>query len=232
MRDWRKVYRSITSSERLAQVDDAAAWLYVLLLVNQDDEGRYPWTPAMIKALTATRSWSFDDATALLRQLCGVGAADYAADLCTVTLRGGAEKNGVPRDSHSREPRVYQVTADVRQNAADTAAKPPLEERRGEEIREERAPRARKVTPEFIEEMVVKWAARLGGEQSVREHIADAMNHVAMKKRTDKQQYLDGWLRRDAEERSPNGKSQGRAPAGRASSDSWRSLFITDERAD
>jgi hypothetical protein len=231
MRDWRKVYRSITSSERLASVSDSAAWLYVLLLVNQDDDGCYPWTPAMVKALTATRDWSLDQATELLGELCGVGAADYTEDRRIVTLYQGALMNGVPRDSHSREPRRYHVTADVRQEAAEPAAEPPLEERRGEETRKEGAPRARKVTSKFIEEMVVKWAPHLGGEQKVREHIADAMNHVAIKKRTDKQQYLDGWLRRDAEGGS-NGKSQGHAPAGRASSDSWRSLFITDERAD
>jgi hypothetical protein len=65
------------------------------------------------------------------------------------------------------------------------------------------------ITPKFIEEMVAEHAPKLGGAAKVRESIADAMNHIAMSKRHDKQLYLRGWLRRDAEGRT-NGTHHGK----------------------
>ena len=129
-REWRKVYRSITSSDRLASVSDGAAWLYTLLLVSQDDEGRYPWTKAMVRTLTATRpDWSFDNTSDLLHELVDVELASIEDGL--VILRRGSELNGIPRYSHDREPHQYPAPAVLRQAAAVGAAEAPLEVQQG-----------------------------------------------------------------------------------------------------
>lgn len=70
----------------------------------------------------------------------------------------------------------------------------------------------RGITSEFIEKVALEWSLRLGGEEAVREIVQEAMNHKAMDKRKDKQLYILGWLRRDAERRAQggsNGLSQG-----------------------
>ena len=127
-REWRKVYRSITSSDRLASVSDGAAWLYTLLLVSQDDEGRYPWTKAMVRTLTATRpDWSFDDTSTLLHELVDVELASIEDGL--VELRRGTELNGLPRSAHER--RQYQAPAVLRQGVTQGAAKVPLDIKQG-----------------------------------------------------------------------------------------------------
>ena len=244
-REWRKVYRSITSSDRLASISDGAAWLYTLLLVSQDDEGRYPWTKAMVRTLTATRpDWSFDNTSDLLHELVDVELASIEDGL--VILRRGSELNGIPRYSHDREPHQYPAPAVLRQAAAVGAAEAPLEVQQGShglkrEEGEESSPpagahraRTRNFPPiddTFIEEMVAEFSEQLGGEESVRQRIEDALNHTAMDKRKNKRLYLSGWLRRDAERRK-NGDAQGHTPSHRASTDSWRGLPFADERAD
>ena len=65
MREYRKIYASIVASEKLASVPVDARWLWVLLVVSQDDEGKYPWTPIKIKALTVGTNWSSDDVQSL-----------------------------------------------------------------------------------------------------------------------------------------------------------------------
>ena len=210
-RDWRKVYRSITSSERLASVSDAAAWLYVLLLVSQDDEGRYPWTRAMVRTLTATRpDWSFADTSALLHELVDVELVSLEDDLAV--LRRGSELNGVPRSAH--EQRQYESAALLRQGVTDAAAEGSSPDGGSPMVSPQtpvpfpspfppppRTPsaRTRGITPKFIERMVQEYAERLGGEAEVRQRIESAMNHTASKKWIDKQRGVQGWLRRDAQ---------------------------------
>ena len=232
-REWRKVYRSITSSDRLASVSDGAAWLYTLLLVSQDDEGRYPWTKAMVRTLTATRpDWSFDNTSDLLHELVDVELASVEDGL--VILRRGSELNGIPRYAHDREPHQYPPPAVLRQAAAVGAAEAPLEVQQGSHSLkrkegEESSPpagahraRTRAITPEFIERMVQEYGERLGGEAEVRQRIETAMNHTASKKWIDQQRGVQGWLRRDAQKLfdehrngGPHGKAGGHVPADR-----------------
>ena len=237
-REWRKVYRSITSSDRLASVSDGAAWLYTLLLVSQDDEGRYPWTKAMVRTLTATRpDWSFDDTSTLLHELVDVELASIEDGL--VELRRGTELNGLPRSAHER--RQYQAPAVLRQGVTQGAAKVPLDIKQGshgleKEKRESSPPagahRARtRVFPPiddgFIEEMVAEFAEQLGGEEGVRQRIEDALNHKAMDKRKNKRLYLRSWLRRDVERRA-NGTATRNPQQARAGTDGWERLPFPD----
>ena len=60
-----------------------------------------------------------------------------------------------------------------------------------------------KITPEFIESMVIEWESKLGGEQAARDIIADALNHKAIDKAKDKTLYLERWLQRDAKRMQP-----------------------------
>jgi len=69
------------------------------------------------------------------------------------------------------------------------------------------------ITPEFIEQMVVEWGPKLGGEQATRETISAALNHKAADKYKDKRLYLKGWLRRDAERRPPGANDNGNGRA-------------------
>ena len=104
MREWRKVHRSLTSSERIAQVSYPARWLYTLLLVNQDDEGSYPWTATMIRSITVTTEWTVIEASTYLEELKSQGLVDQQAH--RVAIRRGVEFNGNPK-SNSRKPLVY-----------------------------------------------------------------------------------------------------------------------------
>ena len=104
MREWRKVHRSLTSSERIAQVSYPARWLYTLLLVNQDDEGSYPWTATMVRSITVTTEWTVIEASTYLEELKSQGLVDQQAQ--RVTIRRGVEFNGNPK-SNSRKPLVY-----------------------------------------------------------------------------------------------------------------------------
>lgn len=97
MRAWRKLESGIVTSERLASVSDSAKWLFTLLLVAQDDEGKYPWTPTMVRSLTVTTKWDAAGTESLLSELRVANVAELSEGM--VTLRHGAEKNGTPPNS-------------------------------------------------------------------------------------------------------------------------------------
>lgn len=61
-------------------------------------------------------------------------------------------------------------------------------------------PQPKRVTEAFVEQMQTLWAPDLGGRLHVRAMIVDhAMNHRAYKKAINKQLYVRGWLRRNAQ---------------------------------
>lgn len=97
MRTWRKLESGIITSERLAKVSDSAKWLFTLLIVAQDDEGKYPWTSTMIRSLTVTTDWDSHASDSLLSELTESGVAELRDGM--VLLRNGAEKNGTPANS-------------------------------------------------------------------------------------------------------------------------------------
>lgn len=128
MREWRKLYRGIRASDRIRELPFEARWLYILLLSAQDDEGRYPWTPAKIDMLTAaTTKWTPKQCESHASRLREQGLIVIADDM--VTIVGGAEKNGLPHNVRGKmllydkpEPRV------ARESHASA---------RGEEIRQD-----------------------------------------------------------------------------------------------
>lgn len=57
-------------------------------------------------------------------------------------------------------------------------------------------PAIKAVDEPFIMQMVAKWGSKYGGEAAVRQEISDALNHKASNNWKNKQQGVDGWLRR------------------------------------
>jgi len=110
MRAWRKLESGIVTSERLSKVSDSAKWLFTLLLAAQDDEGKYPWTPTMIRSLTVTTTWGVPDCESLLSELRVANVAELREGF--VVLRNGAEKNGTPANS-KRWVMLYPATEPI-----------------------------------------------------------------------------------------------------------------------
>jgi len=110
MRVWRKIESSIITSDRLSRVSDSAKWLFTLLLVAQDDEGKYPWTKPRRQALIATTLWDIETTDALLSELSQSGIVALKEGY--IHLKNGASKNGTPANS-SKYPVVYPPIADV-----------------------------------------------------------------------------------------------------------------------
>jgi len=124
-RPFRRLHRSITSSERLSSVSDGAWRLAILLLANQDDDGCYPWTPSMIRSLIAGTQWTIEDAESYCKELVRTQYVqnNYLVRTQSVLSDGtenripclriwrGAELNGVPKSGSTawREPRRYAV---------------------------------------------------------------------------------------------------------------------------
>lgn len=75
--------------------------------------------------------------------------------------------------------------------------------------------RASEITDDYIEELVQEFRSKIGSEDAVRVSITNALNHTASKKWIDKRVGLRGWLRRDADHKTPTKA---------ANTDGWRDL--------
>lgn len=144
MREWRKLYRGITTSDRIAKASDGAAFLFTLLVANQDDAGRYPWTPSKIRSLTATRDWTMQQTEAFLAEL--INAPLVRQDGSFVEIIDGAAKNGTPKSGRAAEsgPLLYDnkpvgSTTEVRRDSTGSP-KEVLDKSREEESRGEKNP--------------------------------------------------------------------------------------------
>ena len=146
MRGWRKLHSNIVASEKLGGISDAAFRLFTLLVVAQDDEGKYPWSATKIRSLTIGTSWNAKATEAALNQLRDSGVAELKDGF--VYLAKGMAHNGVPHNS-KQQPFVYEAEpveqsidsseSVPRRYRVGTDAVPTLrvEESRGEERREE-----------------------------------------------------------------------------------------------
>lgn len=105
MRDWRKLYSSVIASERLGGISDKAFRLFALLVVAQDDEGKYPWTPTKVKALCIGTNWDSRGSDSALSELRERGVAQLRQGY--VFLTNGAELNGTPANS-KKWPFIYK----------------------------------------------------------------------------------------------------------------------------
>lgn len=110
-REWRKIHRGIIDSEKIARVSDSAFRLFTLLIVAQDDDGKYPWTPTKLRALTIAAQWDDKFINDMGRDLA---AADLITcdDLGFVHIVGGVEKNGLPNRAVSKRPFLFDFVSE------------------------------------------------------------------------------------------------------------------------
>ena len=213
VRLWRKLESSVVTSERLSKVSDSAKWLFALLVVAQDDEGKYPWTPTMVRSLTVGTSWDSQCCDSLLSELRESGVTTWREGF--VSLTNGAEKNGTPANSKRfvmlypplSEPYGESLASQTSHSAESlTTVQSRVEKSRGEEStplsppkpkREKKPLRASPpgVSGEFRAKMREKYIFLNG--RTVDERINEALNHKRVFKAVDVEQYVDGWLRRD-----------------------------------
>ena len=137
MREWRKLHSSILTSERIARVSDSAKWLFTLLVVVQDDEGKFPWTDTRIRALTVGTNWTRERTNRLLSELSQSGLIVLEDGWAKVLQ--GTEKNGVPSNSQ-KWPMVYSPLSELDRLSEDSQSSQtaPTRKRRVEKRRVER----------------------------------------------------------------------------------------------
>jgi hypothetical protein len=220
MRDYRKLYASIVVSEKLANVPMDARWLWVLLLVSQDDDGKYPWTPVKIKALTVGTNWSNEDVQNLAVVL--TESQLIYKDNDWMYISKGIEKNGKPSnakglmvyDSASTE---FQLSLDSASTQSELSPDSVSTEYRVEKSRVEKS-RVKPITDDFV----IKMKERFTELRDIDEIIETALAHKASRKYIDHQAYVRNWLKNEAERRGTNGRIQHIEPRKlRGSTESW-----------
>ena len=206
MREYRKIYASIVVSEKLAKVSTDARWLWVLLLVSQDDEGKYPWTPIKIKALTVGTNWSSDDVQSLGSVLAESELIHIESPW--VYIVKGTEKNGQPSNGRSfmaydaalTESRLSQdsVTAESRLSQDSVTAEYRVEESREEKSRGEKNLRA--VDEIFRQKMRERFGSIITGlDARIDDALEYDMNRSPSKRAKNVQQFVRNWLLKDVD---------------------------------
>jgi hypothetical protein len=220
MRDYRKLYASIVVSEKLANVPMDARWLWVLLLVSQDDDGKYPWTPVKIKALTVGTNWSNEDVQNLAVVL--TESQLIYKDNDWMYISKGIEKNGKPSnakglmvyDSASTE---FQLSLDSVSTQSQLSPDSVSTEYRVEKRRVEKS-RVKQITDDFV----IKMKERFTELRDIDEIIETALAHKASRNYVDHQAYVRNWLKNEAERRGTNGRIPHVEPRKlRGSTESW-----------
>ena len=205
MRQWRKIEKAILTSKKLSRVSDSAKWLFTLLLVAQDDAGRYPYDgddpecPDRITLTATARGWNSDVYESLLSELRTAGIIETQDGF--IWLKSGAEKNGTP--SNSKKFPLYYPTPELGTETQAYAYESQTQDSQTSRVDKSRVdidkekPSKKKVLdPSDIEGLIEKHQEALGGAEAVREEIKAALNHKAVDKAKDLKQYVDTWLRR------------------------------------
>ena len=206
MREYRKLYASIVVSEKLATVPMDARWLWVLLLGSQDDEGKYPWTPTRIKALTVGTNWSDKDVQNLATVL--TESQLIYKDNDWIYISKGTEKNGKP--TNTRGLMVYDTgSAELQQSYASAQAEPEqsqstgsaalrVEESRVEKSRGEENLRA--VDEIFRQKMRERFGSIITGlDARIDDALEYDMNRSPSKRAKNVQQFVRNWLLKDVD---------------------------------
>lgn len=106
MRRWRKLWKNISVSDKIAQLSYEAKWLYILLILHQDDRGVYPYSRSKIKSITAgSTEWTLNDIQRFIAELDR--AKLIRMEDSYIEIIGGAEKNG--NLYKFREPAHYDI---------------------------------------------------------------------------------------------------------------------------
>jgi len=234
MREYRKIYASIGASEKLASVPVDARWLWVLLVVSQDDEGKYPWTPIKIKALTVGTNWSSDDVQSLGSVLAESELIHIESPW--VYLVKGTEKNGKPTSTRGfmvydtaqavLQQRQSSAEAVLQQRQSSAAAALRVEESRVEESRVEENLRA--VDEIFRQKMRERFGSIIAGlDARIDDALEYDMNRSPSKRAKNVQQFVRNWILKDVDritvmKENTNGGIQHIEPRKlRGSTESW-----------
>ena len=57
MRDWRKLHKNILTSKKIANISSDAFYLYIAIILHQDDRGLFPWDELKAQYLVVGRKW-------------------------------------------------------------------------------------------------------------------------------------------------------------------------------
>jgi hypothetical protein len=106
MRDWRKIYKGISVSDKIAKLSMDARWLFVLLILHQDDRGLYHWSRSKMKSLVAgSTEWSANDVQRLIAEL--ENSQLIVSYNTYLEIIDGSDKNGNPY--RNRPPLFYDL---------------------------------------------------------------------------------------------------------------------------
>jgi hypothetical protein len=90
------LHQGIITSDKLGGTGDAAFRLFMYLVVAQDDDGNYPWTPIKRKALVIGTSWDDAKTVQLGNELVSSGVCEISAEMLSIV--DGAEKQFKRKD--------------------------------------------------------------------------------------------------------------------------------------
>ena len=106
MRKWRKLWKNISISDKVAALSYEARWLYVLLVLYQDDNGNCQYSRSKMKSIVAgSTEWSTNDIQRFLTEL--EGQILIVVNDTYISIIGGKEKNG--NLYNDREALVYDI---------------------------------------------------------------------------------------------------------------------------
>tara|TARA_Y100000310_G_scaffold340134_1_gene434911 strand:- start:1041 stop:1559 length:519 start_codon:yes stop_codon:yes gene_type:complete len=106
MREWRKIYRGISVSDKIAKLSMDARWLFILLVVFQDDRGAYPWSRSKMKSLVAgSTEWTTNDVQRLSAELESAKLIETQPSYLKII--DGSKKNG--NLYKWRDPLLYDI---------------------------------------------------------------------------------------------------------------------------
>jgi len=94
MRLWRKLFGSITESEKAGQISDGALLFWMFLVAKQDDQGRLPYHKTFMKVLCASRDWPWSTIEGFCQELITVELVSLDGKFIFITK--GSELNGAP----------------------------------------------------------------------------------------------------------------------------------------
>lgn len=106
MRRWRKIWKNISVSDKIAQLSYEAKWLYILLVLYQDDRGLVAYSRSKIKSMVAgSTEWNLNDIQRFIAELDR--SQLIVMNDTFIEIVGGSEKNGNPYKF--REPAHYDI---------------------------------------------------------------------------------------------------------------------------
>ena len=223
----RIIHERATTSETLAALDDGTERHFWRLIVQADDYGYLDARQEVIRARAYPMMLNKVSEEESERRTQALTSVDLLHLFATDGKRYGHfptwEKYQRVRAKISRFPQVTSCDINCRQSPShvgllsesrilnpESRIQNPEEPPKSPAVRGTRKVKGKRITeitPEFIEEMVISFKERLGGDERTRQIILEATGHKNVERWADKQVYLSGWLRREAEKVVRNGQN-------------------------